>query len=264
MGFKSSDSPFPLPRVTLVPCPPDVRTSVRIILSSLLGLLATNVSAQGARLETSDGEPRVVVSVTRTARISPDRATVYLLVEGSGETPADAAQRAGQKLQAVTTAVRQSGIAIESAAALPYGVSPAPNLNGYPGASTQTSYVARFALRVQLTKLEQILSLTATAMTAGAGSASAPVFEASAADSARRARFAEALATARQDAEALASSLGGRLGGLIEVSSSGMVGQGISSPYISFMNRYDMSGQTQSPDVHVSATVTVRYRFIPH
>ena len=236
---------------------------MRLALVPLVGLLASNVSAQGARLETSDGDPRVVVSVTRTARITPDRATVYLLVEGSGETPADAAQRAGQKLQAVTAALRQSGTAIESATAFPYGVSPAPNLNGYPGAATQTSFVARFALRVHLTKLEQILSLTATAISAGAGSASAPVFEASAADSARRTRFAEALAAARQDAETLAGSLGGRLGALIEVSSSGSLGQGISSPYISFMNRYDMGGQTQTPDVQVSASVTVRYRFIP-
>lgn len=229
----------------------------------LLSLLASTVQAQGARLEPSDGEPRIVVTVTRTARVAPDRAIVYLLVDGSGETPADAAQRASQKVQAVSNAIRQSGVAIEAMSVLPYGVMPAPNLTGYPGASAQTSYIARFAVRAQLIKLDQITALTATAMTAGAGSASAPVFEASAADSARRSRYTDALNAAKQDAEALASALGGHLGSLIEVTTTGLLGQGFSSPYINFMNRFEMGGQTQSPDVQVSATVTVRYRYIP-
>lgn len=236
---------------------------MRLTLVAVLFLIPTTAHAQGARLDTSDGEPRIVVTTTRTARVTPDRATVYILVEGTGETPPDAAQRASQKLQAVTTAIRQGGIAIEGASAVPYGVTNAPNLNGYPGAANQTSYIARFAIRVQLTKLDQIVALTATAIAAGAGSAAAPVFEASAVDSARRARIAEALALARQDAEALASSLGGRLGPLIEASSSGTLGQNFGSPYISFANRHDMGGQTQAPDVQVTASVTVRYRFLP-
>jgi uncharacterized protein YggE len=104
--------------------------------------------------------------------------------------------------------------------------------------------------------------MAATAIAAGAGSSAAPMFEASAADSARRARFTEALAAAKQDAEALATALGGRLGALIEVSTTSAPGPG-TSPYINFMNRFEMGGPTQSPDVQISATVTARYRFIP-
>lgn len=236
---------------------------VQLSFCLLLTLLPVTIQAQGARLEMSDGEPRIVVTATRSARIVPDRATVYILVEGSGESPPDAAQRASQKLQAVSSAIRQAGLAVDAASAMPYGVTPAPNLNGYPGASAQASYVARFAIRVQLARLDQITPLAAAAITAGASSSSAPLFEASTADSARRVRFTEALATAKQDAEALASALGGRLGALIEVATTGAPAHGGPSGFMSFVNRYDYGSPTQSPDVQVSATVTVRYRFVP-
>ena len=236
---------------------------MRIPLLPLLVFLSGTAQAQGARMDTSDGEPRIVVTVTKSARIIPDRATLYFLVEGTGETPGDAAQRASQKLESVTGALGQGGSSAETISVLPYGVMPAPNLRGYPGATTEASYVARFAVRAQLTRLDQITPLAATAITAGAGSSAAPAFESSGADSARRVRFTEALAAAKQDAEALASALGGRLGALIEVSTTGMPGPGTLPPYISFMNRFEMGGPTQSPDVQISATVTARYRFIP-
>ncbi len=236
---------------------------MRARLLAVVVALPAVAHAQGARLESPDGEPRIVVTITRTARVAPDRALLYFVVEGTGESPAEAAQRGGQKLQAVISAIRQAGTPVESANALPYGVSPAPNINGFPGSSAQTSYIARFVIRIQPTRVDQLTALAVAAIAAGGSSVSPPVFETSAADSVRRARYAEALTQARQDAEALAGALGGRLGAVLEVSSSAGPGSGGNSGYLSFGNRYDFSGPIQSPDVIVSASVTVRYRFLP-
>jgi uncharacterized protein len=228
-----------------------------------LAILPALAQAQGARLDASEAEPRIVVTATRMTRIAPDRATLYVTVEGSSETPAEAAQRGAQKLQAVTAALQPFG-ARDAIISLPYGVSPAPNVNGYPGSSSQTSFVARYVIRVQAARVDQVTSIAVAAIAAGASSASPPTFEASGADSVKRQRYGEALTQARRDAEALATALGGRLGAVIEVSTnSGPQGFGGQPGYVSFVNRYEFAGPVQPPEVVVSATVTVRYRFIP-
>jgi uncharacterized protein YggE len=236
---------------------------MRNSMVAVLAILPSLAQGQGARMEASDPEPRIVVTATRTTRIAPDRFALYVTVEGSGETPAEAAQRGAQKLQAVTAAL-QPFSGREAIVSVPYGVSPAPNINGFPGSSAQTSYLARYVLRVQPGRVDQITPLAVAAIAAGASSASPPTFEATGADSARRQRYGEALTQARRDAEALAAALGGRLGAVIEVSSNNITpGFSSSNGYISFMSGYEFRGPVPPPDVVVSATVTVRYRFIP-
>jgi uncharacterized protein len=233
---------------------------MRSSLAFLL-LVPAGAFAQTARLE-GDTSPRIVVTATKTTRVVPDRVTMYVTVEGSGESPNDATQRANTKLQAVMTAVRALVPENDAVATMPYGVSLAPNMNGFPGGSTG-SYLARHVVRVQPRGVDQISAIASTAIAAGAGGASPPVFESSNAESIRRSKYTEALAQARRDAEALATALGGKLGSIIEVTSTGNLNPGNNNQFISFINRYDYSGPTSSPDVFVSATVTVRYHFIP-
>lgn len=236
---------------------------MRSSLAVMLVLLPSGALGQGARVETADSEPRIIATATRTARITPDRVTLYVTVEGSGESPTEAAQRAAQRLQAVRSALQPFATGRDAISTVPYGVSPAPNMPGFPGTSSQTSFVARYVVRVQPARIDQITQLGTAAIAAGASAASHPMFEASSADSVRRLRYAEALSHARRDAEALAAALGGRLGAILEVSSTGGPRQGDSPPYFTFVTRYEFPGQVQPPDVLVSATVTVRYRFIP-
>jgi uncharacterized protein YggE len=236
---------------------------MRTRLLTILTLVPTFLQAQPARLESADGEPRIVVTAVRSSRLMADRASVYVFVEGAGETPADAAQRASQKEHAVTAALRQLTVGLESVTPMQYGVFAATNLNGFTTGSAQASFVARWVIRLQLTRTDQIIPLTVAAIAAGASSAGPPSFESSSADSVRRVRYGEALAQARSDAEALASTLSGHLGALIEVSSSSGPSQSLNSGFLSFVNRFDVGGSAPSPDVTVSATVTVRYHFVP-
>jgi uncharacterized protein len=236
---------------------------MRNSMIAALAILPAVAQAQGARLDASDPEPRIVVTATRTTKLAPDQVTLYVTVEGTGETPAEAAQRGAQKLQAVTSAL-QPFKGRDPIVSVPYGVSPAPNLNGFPGSSSQNSFLARYVLRVQPGRVDQVTPLAVAAIAAGASSASPPTFEASGADSARRQHYGEALTQARRDAETLATALGGRLGAVIEVSSNtGSPGFPSSNAYVSFMSGFEFRGPVQPPDIVVTATVTVRYRFIP-
>jgi uncharacterized protein YggE len=238
---------------------------MRNSLVMVLAVVPAVAQGQGASMDASEREPRIVVTATRTTRIAPDRFTLYVTVEGSGETPAEAAQRGAQKLQAVTAAL-QPFSGRDPIASIPYGVSPAPNINGFPGSSSQASFVARYVLRVQPSRVDQITPVAVAAIAAGASSTNPPMFEATGADSVRRLRYAEALSQARRDAEALAAALGGRLGAVIEVATNSnpprVPGSDGFGGLISFMSSYDFRGPIQPPDVVVTATVTVRYQFI--
>jgi hypothetical protein len=225
----------------------------------LLILFPTLSTAQGARVE-DDGIPRVSATATRMARLAPDRVTVYAVVEGAAESAPEAAQRAERKLQTVAEAVKQLGARVEVLGTMPYGVMPAPNYGGYPGQTTSNPFVARYVMRVQPARVDQLMNVSSALMAAGVSVLTPPSFEAASADSARRAKFSEALAQARADAEALAAGLGMRLGALIEVIGNPGPQQGFGQQFVGFGRGFDMTGPGQPPEVTVTASVTVRYR----
>jgi len=240
-----------------------MRLSIVIAQVVATSVAAIPVSAQAPTVTLDDGVPRVVASATKSARIAPDRVTFFAIVEGGAESAPEAAQRAERKLQAINEAVKQLGGRAEVLSTTPYGVMPAPNLNGYPGQSTTNPFVARYIMRIQSTRVDQLMGASSALISAGASSISPPQFEATASDSVRRAKFSDAIAQARADAEVLASGMGMRLGALIEVSGTGPVPfQGINSQFINLGRGFDM-GPSQPPEVVVTATVTVRYRLQP-
>jgi len=238
---------------------------MRYLLGIPLFLIPAIASAQASTLAQDDGSSRVIATATRTARLAPDRVSVYVVVEGSAESAAEAAQRADRKLQAVTDAVRQLGGRADIVGTVPFGVSPAPNFGGYPGQTASNALVARHILRVNVSRVDQLMNVSAALIAAGASAVTPPTFEASAADSARRAKSAEALAQARADAEALASGLGMRLGSLVTVTSNPGPSLGANQQFMNFGRGFEMAmtGAGAMPDVTVTATVTVTYRLQP-
>jgi uncharacterized protein YggE len=203
----------------------------------------------------------VSVSASRITRIAPDRASLYLIVEGTAETAADAITRAEAKLKAVTDALKAYGPRANLDLPVSYGVGPTPNLTGYPGQASPPTNLARFVVRVQVDRLEQLASIVAGAIGAGAATSSSLTFESSVADSVRRSRIGEAIGAARLDAEAVAASLGVRLGSLVSVSTTGgpFAFQGPSS--LNFDGRFTQP--TQVPDVQITTGVTVQFRLRP-
>jgi len=223
------------------------------------------VRAQAAQLEQGAGEPRIVVSVSRSARVSADRAAVYAAIEATAETSPEAVQRATRKLQSVTDSLRAVGVPAQDIAAVPYGLAPAVGIAALQMATPpQAPYTARFVVRLPATRLERIIVVAAAAVAGGASSAVPGAFETAAADSVRRALYADALGQARRDAEALAAALGGRLGALIEATSTVGPNQGSQGSGFSFPSTFSgYSWQSQPPDVTITASASVRFRFVP-
>lgn len=203
----------------------------------------------------------ISVTATRATRIAPDRATMYIVVEASAETPGDAVARVETKLKVVTDAVKALNPRPDLDRPMIISTGPTPPPNVYPSPSGPPSNLSRAVIRVQMSRIDQIAQVGAAALTAGAAGVSAITFESSVADSVRRARMAEALGVAKADATALATALEGRLGGLVDVSST--------SPNINFPGgptQLNFDGRfyqpPQVPEMNIMATVTVRYRLL--
>lgn len=224
-----------------------------------LGLVVLVLSPAVVQAQTIR-DSTISVSATKVTRIVPDRATMYVLVEGSAETPSDAVTRAETKLKAVSEALKTLGSSAEPDRAITYSVGPAPQPNVYPGAGVPQSNISRAVLRVSMNRVDQIARVAAGALAAGASGVSTITFESTVADSVRRSRMTEALAVARADALALATALNGKLGGLVDVTSTaGNIG--FAGPaMLNFETRFMQP--TQVPEVTITTSVIVRYRLI--
>jgi uncharacterized protein YggE len=224
----------------------------------LLALIALPLALQA---QTAPRDSVISVNASRTTRMMADRATFYVTIEGTAETANDALARVDTKVKAVSEALKAYGNRVTAEAAIGYGVGPTPAPQGYPGNASPPSNLARSVIRVNLNGgVDQLSRVISVALGAGASNTSPAQFEASGVDAARRARIAELVATARADAESLAAALGGKLGALVDVSTTG--GQSFQQqPTLAFDQRYG-PGQTYAPEVQISTNVTVRYRLI--
>ncbi|MCU0633613.1 MAG: SIMPL domain-containing protein [Gemmatimonadaceae bacterium] len=202
----------------------------------------------------------VSTTVTRTVRVAPDRATLFVGIDGTAETAREAVARAEAKVAQVRDALTRAGAGVELGPAVTVSVGPSPNMRGFPSPSVASSYSARVAMRLTVTRLTALATSVAAALDAGAAQGSYPAFESSQADSVRRAVAAEALPIARRELEAVAAGLGGQLGALLEVSTSTMD----RSPGVGTMIAFDGSfgGPTIPPDVAFTVNITVRYRLV--
>jgi uncharacterized protein YggE len=88
------------------------------------------------------------------------------------------------------------------------------------GTQRQEGYLAVHTLRVETERLDRIGALIDAALAAGANGVREVRYTSRDQESARRTAIAAAVARARTDAEAMAQAAGGRLGGLLEVSTS--------------------------------------------
>lgn len=224
---------------------------------ALCGILAaTNLI--GAQVPIRDSI--ITVSSQRTTRIAPDRVSFFIVVEGSAETAPDAVARVETKLRPVLAGLKGLGSMVEMSSPVAYSVGSASPPVGYPVAGGPLSQLARSVIRVQSSHPDQLTKVIATAIAAGASSATGMTFESTLADSIRRARIAEALTAAREEAEAIARAVGGRLGPLVEVTTGGSPGPIFGPSQFNLDNRFGSQGN--APEVTISSTVTVRYHLV--
>ncbi len=226
-------------------------------------LLAAEIAAQSSRIALvaeEDGRHTTVhTNVTRSTRLTPDRVSFHLLIEGTAEQPSGALLNAEEKVRKITALLTAAGAVLEPA--VPLSVGAAPQNGGYPPPATPARFVARYTLRVAMRDLGKVASTIAVALEAGASNNSSPQFESSQADSVRRVLAAEALAAAQVDASALAAAVGARLGPLVSTNfqNSGQRGY---EPHINFVPQYNHGGSMPPPEVFITATIGATFRLV--
>jgi hypothetical protein len=227
-----------------------------------------SLRAQAPSASAATAEPRVEAAGQGESRVPPDRATVTLQVVNKGASAARVAATNARVQQQVLDTLRAMGFSGPLVSTVSYNVSPneeeLPNGRG----SRQVGYVARNAVRVQLRQLDRVGAVIDAALARGATGVEDVEFAASNTDSAEAAALAQAAQRARVNADAIARSLGGRLGALIEVASPQRGGGGeymLASMrvYAPRAGGFALSSDTPiSPtDIVVQAAVVGRWRF---
>ena len=209
----------------------------------------------------------IVVPPRWTARVEdeivPDRARLSLGVQTQAPTAAAAARENARAQQAVLDAVRAQGVPGEQITTSGYAVYPTTEYDQPARRTRVTGYTVQNTVTVELRRTDQVGPVLDAVLAKGANVVSSLEFYSSESEASRRRALARAVERARADAEAMAAAAGGRLGSVVELSSSF---DGVPRPMMA-MARMDraapapptpISEGTQTTSVSVSA----RWRFV--
>ena len=194
----------------------------RFMLVSMLAAAAPLAAQQTGQPTASWQGPDIVTSATGEARVTPDRAQIFVGVQTRAATAAQAGADNARKTRAVIDAVKAKGIPADMISTSEYTLYPEydherPRAAGEAGGPRVIGYVANNNVRVEVRRIDQVGPIIDAALAAGATRVNMIQFMASNVDAARRNALAEAVARARGDAEALARAAGGSLGPLMEL-----------------------------------------------
>lgn len=189
-------------------------------MRDLAGLLCLLVCMSGVAQAESGADliPQVVVSGTGRVSLAPDEVTLAIAVETHAPSAAAAAASNATRIQAVREALRHAGLPDSAISTQDYMVQPRmryeqerARLDGYDVANT---------LKVKTREMKRLGAYMDAALAAGATRIGGVEFSASQMDAARRSALTQAIMQARGDAQSMASAAGGRLGDLLELSTS--------------------------------------------
>jgi len=197
-----------------------VRQSVMV--AGLFGGFVSNVSDVHSQVPAtaSVAPPQIVTTGEGEARLSPDRATLYVGVQTRATTAASAASENARRQRAILDTLRALGLGADQISTINYSVSPEIQYDRPGGSPRVTAYTVSNTVRAEIRRLDDIARIIDAALAKGANQVSGLEFYSSNADDARRSAIAAAVAKARADAEAIARAAGGSIGTLIELGTS--------------------------------------------
>ena len=205
----------------------------------------------------------IAVTGTGEDEIAPDRARIALGVSTQAPTAADAAQQNARLQRAILDAVRAQGIPAEQITTSGYNVSPVSEYNQQTRRSRITGYTVENTVTVEMHRVDQVGPVLDAVLAKGANTVSSLSFYSSQAEAARRRALTRAVERARADADAMATAAGGRLGELLDMSST--PNEPRPRPVMMAMARVaspDAATPISQGTETVTATVTARWRFV--
>lgn len=187
---------------------------MKIRLAAIVAIAGSPLMAQ----QPVQPPPQIVTSAHGEVRMAPDRATITIGVQSRATTAAAAAAENSRKQRAVIDAIRAKGVPAEQIGTSGFNVVPETRYDREGQVAPRTtSYLVSNMVTVELRRIDQVGPVIDAALGAGANQIHSLGFGIAAADSARRAALALAVAKAKGDAEVMARAAGGSLGQLLEL-----------------------------------------------
>jgi uncharacterized protein YggE len=222
-----------------------------------LGLvLVRPVQAQESPPE-AQRPPEIAVTGTGTVRLSPDYATVRFSVV-TRESQAARAGEANARLMSAVRAALKARLSVpdDSLPTVWYAVSPDYDRG------RQVGYQAQSVLQARVWDLARVGPVIDAALEAGATGVQDVEFGSSRREEAHLQALAQAVRSARRQAEAMAVAAGGALGALLSVTT-------FAAAPAAPMSMMRAAAVTEAatpiapPALEVTATVSARWRFVP-
>lgn len=209
--------------------------------------------------------PFLVSSGQGEAKVNPDRVSVLVNVQTRAATAAAAAAENAQRTRAVLDALGRLGLAKDQLTTEGYSAYPELRYDRDGGAPKVSGYVVTNSVRAESKRVDQAGAIIDASLGAGANMINALSFYSSSIEEARRQAIGSAVANARADAEAMALAAGGRLGGLLELSTQGPTVP--PRPMFDLAARGKVAMAEPTPinpgQQTVSVFVTARWAFVP-
>jgi len=188
--------------------------------------------------------------------LTPDRATFFVVVDDTGSTEVEAITKLETRVPRLRTEISRFAPAVVAEPPVLMHVGPRPTSNPHDPRQLPIPFIARTMIRVNASRTDSLPRLFTAIYGAGATVASITFFS-SVADSVRKARLPELIAIARGEAEVTAKALGGQLGALMEVVTTGGVGYEAPTT-LTLDSRW--GGSVPIPQMNVPSGVTLKYR----
>lgn len=183
------------------------------------GFLLTGLSALTLMCGTASGEAVIVVTGSGSAEVPPDRVTIEFTVQNRARTAAEASDQNALRTRPILAALHRLGVPDSAVTSAGFGVQ--PQWDRRTGERKESQSLAMHRVRVKVSEIRLAGSIVEAVLDSGADRVESVSFTVSDIDSAREAAISEAVSKARGDAEVMARAAGGRLGGLIEVTTQG-------------------------------------------
>jgi hypothetical protein len=236
-------------------------TSRRALWAALF--LPATALAQ-APIAAAPAPPQIVTSASGEARLPPDRANLLIGVQTRAATAAAAAKENNARQTAVIAAIAAAGIPKEQISTENYNVyaETRPDRTGQNPAVV--AYVVTNVVRVELRRTEQVGPVIDAALAKGANEIQGLEFFSSSTESGRRQALAEAIGKARGDAEAMARAAGGKLGPLLEVSTTDSGPRPLYRTNAMSRAAGAMPTPIEPGELTLRVAVTARWQFVPN
>ena len=228
-----------------------------------VGTLAVSSLAASSELGAQTAPPaQITVSARGEVQVTPDRARVQLGVETRGKTAAAAAAENNKKQSAILAAIKALGVPATQIATLNYNVSAVQRYDDKEKRVVIDGYQVSNIVQVYTDKLEQAGPIIDAALASGANTVAGLDFTVRDASKARDEALAEAIESARRQADVAAKAAGGRISELLEINISDLE-RPMPRPMMAMakMDGASSPAPISEGTTTVSVSVSTRWRF---